>query len=75
MTVSKTSNQSLFFKDNANDNFSQPTYASQTSKFWHPQGRTSVISSASLIIREKNVNTAQPIPTFPILLAIVSNFL
>ena len=43
--------------------------------FVHPHGRTSVISRASLTIREKKVKTAQPIPTFPILVAIVSSFL
>lgn len=75
MTVSKISNQSLFFKESSNVNFSQPGYSSRTNKFWHPHGRTSVISRASLTIREKKVNTAHKIPTFPILLAIVSNFL
>jgi hypothetical protein len=75
MTVSKTSIQSLLSRVNANVNFSQLAYASHTSKFWHPHGSTSVISRALLIIKEKNVSTAHNIPTFPILLAIVSNFL
>jgi len=46
----------------------------QAVRFPHPHGIQSIASNKVLISIARNVRTAHPIPTLPILLAIVSSF-
>ena len=74
ITVLSTSIHRRFSFENSKVNGIHFGSSSQLMMFWQPQVSMPVISRATLTQREKKVRTAQPIPTLPIFVAMVSSF-